>query len=134
MNASKIDVATRRALVKPVTEFARAHELSVGFVMSAVLWAGEKQPNEITNMVNAETVASYNAELARREAARSQQVAGMVANAIPASARTEENVQAVTASVFAVIQAARKLSIPALKEVINTEVAALTAPPAHSQN
>jgi len=81
MNASKIDVATRRALVKPVTEFAKAHELSVGFVMSAVLWAGEKQPNEITNMVNAETVASYNAELARREAARSQQVAGMVANA-----------------------------------------------------
>jgi hypothetical protein len=133
MNASKIDVATRRALVKPVTEFAKAHELSVGFVMSAVLWAGE-QPNEITNMVNAETVASYNAELARREAARSQQVAGMVANAIPASARTEENVQAVTARVFAVIQAARKLSIPALKEVINTEVAALTAPPAHSQN
>ena len=102
MNASKIDVATRRALVKPVTEFAKAHELSVGFVMSAVLWAGEKQPNEITNMVNAETVASYNAELARREAARSQQVAGMVANAIPASARTEENVQAVTARVFAV--------------------------------
>lgn len=134
MNASKIDVATRRALVKPVTEFAKAHELSVGFVMSAVLWAGEKQPNEITNMVNAGTVASYNAELARREAARSQQVAGMVANAIPASARTEENVQAVTARVFAVIQAARKLSIPALKEVINTEVAALAAPPAHSQN
>ena len=88
MNTSKIDVATRRSLVKPVTEFAKAHELSVGFVMSAVLWAGEKQPDEITNMVNAETIASYNAELARREAARNQQVVGMVTNAIPASTRT----------------------------------------------
>ena len=37
MNASKIDVATRRAIVKPVTEFAKANAISVGLVMSAVL-------------------------------------------------------------------------------------------------
>jgi len=134
MNASKIDVATRRALVKPVTEFAKANAISVGLVMSAVLWAGEKQPDQIANLVNSGTVARYKAELARREAARNQQVVGMVANAIPASARTEENVQAVTAKVFAAIQAARKLSIPALKAVISTEVAALSTPAAHSQN
>jgi hypothetical protein len=134
MNASKIDVATRRAIVKPVTEFAKANDISVGLVMSAVLWAGEKQPDQIANLVNSGTVARYKAELARREAARNQQVVGMVANAIPASARTEENVQAVAAKVFAAIQAARKLSIPALKAVISTEVAALSTPAAHSQN
>jgi hypothetical protein len=134
MNASKIDVATRRALVKPVTEFAKANAISVGLVMSAILWAGEKQPDQIANLVNSGTVASYKAELARREAARNQQVVGMVANAIPASVRTEENVQAVAAKVFAAIQAARKLSIPALKAVISTEVAALSTPAAHSQN
>ena len=121
---SKIDVATRRAIVKPVTEFARANELPVGFVMSAVLWLAERSPEEILNLISLETIKKYQAELARRETARQIQVKGMVAHALPAAERTEENVQEVTARVFEVIKAARKLSIPALKEVINSEVAA----------
>ncbi len=122
---SKIDVATRRAIVKPVTEFARANELPVGFVMSAVLWLAETRPEEILSLINLETIKKYQAELARRETARQIQVKGMVSHALPAAERTEENVQEVTARVFEAIKAARKLSIPALKEVINSEVAAL---------
>ena len=124
-NMSKIDVATRRAIVKPVTEFARANELPVGFVMSAVLWLAETRPEEILSLINLETIKKYQAELARRETARQIQVKGMVSHALPAAERTEENVQEVTARVFEAIKAARKLSIPALKEVINSEVAAL---------
>jgi len=124
-NTSKIDVATRRAIVKPVTEFARANELPVGFVMSALLWLAETRPEEILSLINLETIKKYQAELARRETARQIQVKGMVSHALPAAERTEENVQEVTARVFEAIKAARKLSIPALKEVINSEVAAL---------
>ena len=124
-NTSKIDVATRRAIVKPVTEFARANELPVGFVMSALLWLAETRPEEILSLINLETIKKYQAELSRRETARQIQVKGMVSHALPAAERTEENVQEVTARVFEAIKAARKLSIPALKAVINSEVAAL---------
>jgi hypothetical protein len=125
MNTSKISVETRRALVKPVTEFARAHNQPVSLIMAAVLWVGEKKPEQILSLVNGETLQTYREELARRAHARELQVKGMIKGALPSGERTPENVEEVAGHVFAVITAARKLSIPALKQVINTEVAAL---------
>ena len=125
MNTSKISVETRRALVKRMTEFARAHNQPVSLIMAAVLWVGEKKPEQILSLVNGETLQTYREELARRAHARELQVKGMIKGALPSGERTPENVEEVAGHVFAVITAARKLSIPALKQVINTEVAAL---------
>jgi hypothetical protein len=125
MNTSKISVETRRALVKPVTEFAREHNQPVGLIMAAVLWCGEKKPEQILSLINEETLQTYQEELARRAHARELQVKGMIKGALPSGERTPENVEEVAGRVFAVIAAARKLAIPALKQVINTEVAAL---------
>ena len=125
MNTSKISVETRRALVKPVTEFAREHNQPVGLIMAAVLWCGEKKPEQILSLINEETLQTYREELARRAHARELQVKGMIKGALPSGERTPENVEEVAGRVFAVITAARKLAIPALKQVINTEVAAL---------
>ena len=86
---------------------------------------GEKKPEQILSLVNGETLQTYREELARRAHARELQVKGMIKGALPSGERTPENVEEVAGHVFAVITAARKLSIPALKQVINTEVAAL---------
>ena len=66
MNTSKISVETRRALVKPVTEFARAHNQPVSLIMAAVLWVGETKPEQILSLVNGETLQTYRRLAQRR--------------------------------------------------------------------
>ena len=96
----RISIKRRQTLVAPATALAKAQNLAINQVMSAVLWKGERMPNRIspkalTGIVTTETVGEHQAELARRAAACQTQIAGMVKSALPTNRRNPENVGAV---------------------------------------
>jgi hypothetical protein len=128
----RISVKNRQALVIPVTELAKASNLTVNQVMSAVLWKGERltsriSPNALTGIVTEETLAEYQTELARRAAARQTQITGMVKTALPVDQRTPENIGRITTA----LEEAAGLSVSAvqaaIREMVGTSNAAEVA-------
>ena len=123
-NSGRISVKNRQAIVAPVTAFAKAHNLAVNLVMSAVLFVGERidarmSVKSLTEIINAETVGTYQLELNRRTLALQTQVNGMVKNALPKDIRTAENIAAIVAKLPA------NSSVQAKIAIITAEVAAL---------
>jgi hypothetical protein len=97
---SRISVKNRRALVAPATALSKAGNFPVNMVISAVLWRGERLAGRMSlkalnGIVTAGTVAEYQAEIARRAAARQAQIVGMVKTALASERRTSENIGAI---------------------------------------
>lgn len=123
----RISVRNRQALKAPVAIFAKGANLKTNLVMSAVLWVGERMGARMSlkalrSLITAETIAAYRKELDRRTSYFNAQVSGMIRNSLPAAQRTSENIARVTARIG---QHATGLSLPALKTIIESEVAAL---------
>jgi hypothetical protein len=123
----RISVRNRQALKAPVAIFAKGANLKTNLVMSAVLWVGERMGARMSlkalrSLITAETIATYRQELDRRTSYFNAQVSGMIRNSLPAAQRTSENIARVTARIG---QHATGLSLPALKTIIESEVAAL---------
>ncbi|HZM04976.1 MAG TPA: hypothetical protein VFC44_18400 [Candidatus Saccharimonadales bacterium] len=130
--SGRISVQNRQALVSPATALAKAHDLTINRVMSAVLWKGERLAGRIslkalTGIVTTGTVAEYEANVARRALARRTQLAGMVKAALPVDQRTPENIDRLTTT----LGEAAGLSISALqaaiREIVGTSPAAEVA-------
>jgi hypothetical protein len=97
--------------------------------MSAVLWCGERTGarmslKALTALITAETIATYRQELARRAAYFNGQVQGMVRRGLPKALRNPATITQVSAKI---VQSAAGFSLPALKDLIATEVAAMSA-------
>lgn len=123
----RISVRNRQALKAPVAIFAKGANLNTNLVMSAVLWVGERMGARMSlkalrSLITAETIATYRKELDRRTSYFNAQVSGMIRNSLPATQRTSQNLARVTARIG---QRATGLSLPALKTIIESEVAAL---------
>ena len=122
--SGRISVKNRQSIVEPVSAFAKSKNLSVNLVMSAVLFVGERlggrmSSKALAGIINNETVATYQVELARRATALATQVNGLVKNALPKAIRTPENISAIVAKLPA------NSSVQAKIAIIATEVAAL---------
>ena len=125
----RISVKNRQALKAPVSAFAKASNLNTNLVMSAVLWCGERTNarmslKALTALITAETIATYRQELARRAAYFNGQVQGMVRRGLPKALRNPVTITQVSAKI---VQSAAGFSLPALKHLIATEVAAMSA-------
>jgi len=125
----RISVKNRQALKAPVSAFAKASNLNTNLVMSAVLWCGERTGarmslKALTALITAETIATYRQELARRAAYFNGQVQGMVRRSLPKALRNPATITQVSAKI---VQSAAGFSLPALKDLIATEVAAMSA-------
>jgi hypothetical protein len=123
----RISVRNRQALKAPVAIFAKGANLNTNLVMSAVLWVGERMGARMSlkalrSLITAETIATYGKELDRRASYFNAQISGMIRNSLPAAQRTSENIARVTARIG---QRATGQSLPALKTIIESEVATL---------
>jgi hypothetical protein len=131
--AGRISVKNRQELVAPVTALATSLNQPVNFVMAAVLWKGERLENRmsfkaVSGVVSAETVTEYQAEVARRAAARRVQIAGMVKAALPLDQRTPENISRITAA----LGEAAGLSVSAVQAAIRERIGTATSAEAAS--
>ena len=128
----RISVKNRQALKAPVAALAKQASLNTNLVMSAVLWAGERMGARMSlkalkALITAETISTYQKELNRRVSYFNAQVRGMIRNSLPAAQRTGENIGRITTRIA---QRAKGLPLPALKTIIESEVAALGEPAA----
>ena len=120
----RISVKNRQALSIPVKEFAKTQNLEMNYVMSAVLFAGERMeqrmsPKALLGLVNQTTMNQYAQEISRREQAREIQSTGLIWNMLPKGLRTEEAVIALRQRVPV------NASIPAIKTWITSQVQAM---------
>ena len=127
MKTSKVTTTVRKSIVAAVAAFATASNLPFNTVSGAVLFAAEKLENptieNVTALINNDTVAAYQTEVARRASAKAAQIAGMVKNALPKELRTPENI----AKIVAELPAGQ--SIKSLVVNIAAEVEALDETP-----
>ena len=122
----RISVKNRQALVVPVLKYAHDNTLPANLVMSAVLWAGERNkarmsPRMLTSCINANTIVDYQKELARRAAAYDLQITGMARRLLPKDKRQPETIAALVASVHKCRSSVGRLSVKEIKEILTAE-------------
>jgi hypothetical protein len=130
--SGRISVQNRQALVSTATALAKAHDLQINHVMSAVLWRGERLAGRIslkalTGIVTPCTVAEYEANVARRAHARRAQVAGMVKAALPLDQRTPENIGRITTALGETVGLSISAVQASIREIVGTNPAAEVA-------
>lgn len=116
--AGRVTPNVRNQVRPTIAGFARRTGEQFNTVFGAVIWAAEQMKgrvtlDKVTALVSTSTVRDYGQELARKRAARINQLRGIVRHSLSVDEQTEDRIARILASVQGV-----KGSIPVMKAAV----------------